>query len=105
MGTRHGLYYYRDDTLQFPFTARCIAKRATSPLQANDEVEIIGMPSEEVCEHEMFVRIRWKDDELAAPLAQLKSMNNFLNYKFVLTPTRLFHLKTSSGVKPAALKT
>jgi hypothetical protein len=33
-----GWYYYLDDTLQFPFTARCIARRATSPLQVGDDV-------------------------------------------------------------------
>ena len=68
-----GWYYYLDDKLQFPFTAICTAKRAISPLRVGDEVEVIGMPGEEECSHEMFVSIRWdRKDGLAVPLSQLK---------------------------------
>jgi hypothetical protein len=42
-----GWYYYLEDKLQFPFTAVCNAKRAISPLQAGDEVDILRMASEE----------------------------------------------------------
>jgi hypothetical protein len=65
-------YYYLETELQFPFTATCIAKRAISPLKVKDKVEVIGMPGEDDCLHEMFVTIRWKDDDLAVPLSQLK---------------------------------
>lgn len=65
-------YYYLEDQLQFPFTATCITKRAISPLRIKDEVEVIGMPVEEECEHEMFVIIRWEKEGLAVPLSQLK---------------------------------
>src|SRR5205823_13765752 len=67
-----GWYYYLQDQLQFPFTAVCIAKRPISPLRVKDEVEVIGMPGEDECEHEMFVTIRWEKEALAVPLAQLK---------------------------------
>jgi hypothetical protein len=67
-----GWYNYLDSELQFPFTATCIAKRAISPLQVKDEVEVIGMPGEEECEREMFVTIRWEKEGLAVPLSQLK---------------------------------
>ena len=68
-----GWHYYLDDKLQFPFTATCIAKRAISPLRVGDEVEVIGMPGEDECSHEMFVRIQWDRREgLAVPLSQLK---------------------------------
>lgn len=70
-----GWYYYLQDRLQFPFTATCTAKRAISPLRVKDEVEVIGMPGEDECEHEMFVTIRWEKDGLAVPLAQLKPIN------------------------------
>src|SRR5690349_10383884 len=50
-----GWYYYLEGTLQFPFTAHCIARRATSPLEVGDEVEVVGMPAEGECEHDMFV--------------------------------------------------
>lgn len=68
-----GWYYYLEEQLQFPFTASCIAKRAISPLRVKDEVEVIGMPGEDECSHEMFVTIRWdRKDGLAVPLSQLK---------------------------------
>ena len=67
-----GWYYYLQAQLQFPFTATCTAKRAISPLRVKDEVEVIGMPGEDECEHEMFVAIRWEKDGLAVPLAQLR---------------------------------
>jgi hypothetical protein len=67
-----GWYYYLESQLQFPFTATCIAKRAISPLRVKDKVEVIGMPGEEECEHEMFVTIRRDKEGLAVPLSQLK---------------------------------
>ena len=67
-------YYYLDDRLQFPFRARCVARRAISPLQVGDEVEIVGMAPEEECEHEMFVRTRWERGTLAIPLSLLEGM-------------------------------
>ena len=62
-----GWYTYLDDALQFPFLARCVAERATSPLQIGDVVEVVGMPPEEVCEHEMFVLTPWERRTLAVP--------------------------------------
>ncbi len=70
-----GWYYYLDDTLHFPFSARCVARRATSPLEVGDEVEVVGMAPEEECEHEMFVLIQGKSHPLAAPLMQLEGIN------------------------------
>jgi Calcium binding len=67
-----GWYYYLEGALQFPFTARCIARRSTSPLEVGDEVEVVGIPAEEDCEHDMYVFIRWKPHELAVPLRQLE---------------------------------
>ena len=67
-----GWYNYLDDTLHFPFRARCIAERASSPLQVGDEVEIVGMAPEEECRHEMFVTARRDNGRtLAVPLMQL----------------------------------
>jgi len=67
-----GWYYYLQDHLRFPFTATCIEKRSISPLRVKDEVEVIGMPKEKECEHEVFVTIRWEKEGLAVPLSQLK---------------------------------
>jgi hypothetical protein len=68
-----GWYSYLDDSVHFPFTARCCVQRPISPLRVGDEVEVIGLGPEDECEHAMFVRIRWDRKEgLAVPLAQLK---------------------------------
>ncbi len=67
-----GWYYYLEGKLSFPFLAKCVAKRSTSPLRVGDEVEVIGMAPEEDCEHEMFVTMRWEREGLAVPLSQLK---------------------------------
>ncbi|HZR97414.1 MAG TPA: calcium-binding protein [Chloroflexota bacterium] len=69
-----GWYYYLQDHLGFPFRARCTARRATSPLHVDDEVEIVGMAPEEECEHGMFVLTRWDGDTLAIPLAQVEGV-------------------------------
>lgn len=67
-----GWYCYLESTLGFPFTAQCTARRAISPPRVKDKVEVIGMPPSEECYREMFVTIRWDEDELAVPLSQLK---------------------------------
>ena len=66
-----GWHSYFKDQLQFPFRARCMSERAISFLRPGDEVEVIGMPSEDECEHEMFVTIRWDDRTIAVPVSQL----------------------------------
>lgn len=70
-----GWYYYLDDTMQFPFTAICIARRGISPVKESQKVTVIGMASEEECEREMFVRIEWDGDELEIPLSQLEAFD------------------------------
>ena len=67
-----GWYVYLSDHLRFPFTAHCLVQRAISPREVGDEVEVVEMASEEECQHEMFVGIRWKQRLLAVPLAQLE---------------------------------
>ena len=70
-----GWYNYLADTLQFPFSARCVARRVISPLEAGDEVEVVGMAPEEECRHEMFVLMPWRPYELAVPLMQLEGLH------------------------------
>src|SRR5262249_55664500 len=67
-----GWYYYLEDQLHFPFRAKCLAARATSPLRKGQEVEAIDLAPAEECEHEMFVTVTWQDRKLAVPLAQLE---------------------------------
>ena len=70
-----GWYNYLADTLQFPFSARCVARRVTSLLEPGDKVEVVGMAPEEECEHEMFVLIQQKTRQLAVPLMQLEGID------------------------------
>jgi hypothetical protein len=67
-------YYYLEENLHFPFSARCVTHRRTSPLKPGDEVTVVGMPPEEECEHDMFVMIRWQGRQLAVPLMQLEGI-------------------------------
>lgn len=70
-----GWYTYLEDTLTFPFVARCMRERSISPLQVGDEVDIIGMAPEEECQREMFVLTRWDHGRsLAIPLSQLEGI-------------------------------
>jgi hypothetical protein len=69
-----GWYNYLSDTLQFPFSARCVARRVISPLEQGDEVEVVGIAPEEECEHEMFALIQRKPHPLAVPLMQLEGI-------------------------------
>ncbi|MDQ6644437.1 MAG: calcium-binding protein [Chloroflexota bacterium] len=69
-----GWYNYLDETLGFPFRARCVTQKSTSPLRVGEEVEALGMADYEACEHSMFIKIRWLGRELAVPLSQLQGI-------------------------------
>lgn len=68
-------YYYLEENLHFPFSARCIAQRSISPLKLGEKVEVVGMPPEADCEHNMFVLIRRKSDQFGVPLIQLEGID------------------------------
>ena len=70
-----GWFCYLEDKLEFPFRARCIARRDISPLKKGEEATVIGMLDED-CDSpsEIFVRIKWQERELGVPLAQLKGI-------------------------------
>ncbi len=36
-----GWYYYLDEKLQFPFSARCVVRRTVSPLKVGEEVQVV----------------------------------------------------------------
>jgi len=69
-----GWYYYLEDRIHFPFRAKCMIERATSPLRTGDEVEVTGMASEADCEREMFVEIQWDNRKLVIPLVQVQPL-------------------------------
>ncbi len=70
-----GWYYYLEDKLAFPFKAKCVARREISPLKRGEEVEVVGMPSEDECEREMFVTVQWEKRTVAVPLSQLTGVD------------------------------
>ncbi len=70
-----GWHCHLQDRLTFPFLARCVAGRMTSPLKVGDEVEVREMAPEEECEREMFVVTRWEGERLAVPLSQLEAVH------------------------------
>ena len=70
-----GWYSYLEERLRFPFTGRCSAPRAISPLGKGQEAEAVGLVPAQECEHEMFVMITWEDRTLAVPLAQLEAIH------------------------------
>ncbi|MBV8708505.1 MAG: calcium-binding protein [Acidobacteriaceae bacterium] len=65
-------YYHAENAMRFPFPARCLQVEESSPLRKGEEVEVIGLPSEESCRQELRVRVRWQGRTLAVPLKQLK---------------------------------
>ena len=69
-----GWYTYLGDKLAFPFRAKCIAERRSSPLQQGEVVEVTGMAPAEDCEHDMLVDVRWQGRRLAVPLSQLEGI-------------------------------
>ena len=66
-----GWYYYLDDKISPPFSAKCIKTRTISPLEIDEIVEVLGMAPESECEREMFVMVKWQGRELGVPLAQV----------------------------------
>ena len=68
-------YYYLENRISFPFRAKCIAARAVSPLRKGETVEVVRMAPEDVCEHDMFVLVRWQGRKMAVPLSQLVAID------------------------------
>ncbi|MDR3171466.1 MAG: calcium-binding protein [Treponema sp.] len=66
-----GWQTYLQDTLQFPFKAKCIKALATSPLLKNEKVKVLRIADMELCYHAMFVEIAWQNRLLTVPLEQL----------------------------------
>jgi hypothetical protein len=58
-----GWYYYLEDKIRFPFQAKCITSKVTSPLRRGESVDVRGLASEDACSGDMLVLI-----SLAGPL-------------------------------------
>jgi len=66
-----GWYYYLDDKISFPFSAMCMAADKRNPLEENEQVTVMRMSGKDICEHDMYVDVSWRDKVLAVPLVQL----------------------------------
>ena len=67
-----GWHTYVQDTIRWPFRARCTIERAISPLRVGEEVDVVDIAPEGDCAAEVFVLIRWAGRTLGVPLAQLE---------------------------------
>jgi hypothetical protein len=70
-----GWYYYLDDKIHFPFTAKCIKVLAKSPLNEGECVNVIQLAPEDECIHEVFAEIEWQNRTLTVALVQLQPMD------------------------------
>jgi hypothetical protein len=70
-----GWYYYLEDKIRFPFQAKCIASKVTSPLRKGESVEVSGLAPEDTCSSDMLVQIRWQGRTMAVPLSQLTAID------------------------------
>jgi hypothetical protein len=68
-------YYYLEGKITFPFQARCVAATDVSPLRKGETAEVVRMATENVCEHDMLVQIRWQGRKMAVPLSQLTAID------------------------------
>lgn len=71
MERRVGWHAYLENTLEFPFTARCVVERLISPLEDGEEVDAVAVAPLEECEGGMFVEVEWHGRPLAVPLEQI----------------------------------
>jgi hypothetical protein len=70
-----GWYYYLEDKIHFPFQAKCIVSRATSPLRKGESVEVRALAPEDICSGDMLVRIQWQGHTMAISLSQLSAID------------------------------
>jgi len=70
-----GWHYYLDNTIRFPFRAKCIDSKIVSPLRKGETVEVRRMAPEDACATDMLVLVRWQNDNLAVPLSQLTAVD------------------------------
>ena len=68
-------YYYLESRIRFPFRARGGAANAVSPLRKGQTTEVLRMATEDACEHDMLVLVRWQGRKMAIPLAQLTAVD------------------------------
>lgn len=70
-----GWYYYLENKISFPLSARCIAAKMVSPLRKGETVEVLRLAPEDACAGDMLVLIRWRGRSVAVPLSQLVAID------------------------------
>jgi hypothetical protein len=70
-----GWYYYLENKISFPLSARCIAAKMVSPLRKGETVEVLRLAPEDACAGDMLVLIRWHGRSVAVPLSQLVAID------------------------------
>jgi len=60
-----GWYYYLENKIQFPLSARCMAAKVVSSLRKRETVEVRSLAPEDSCAHDMLVLIRWHGRDVA----------------------------------------
>jgi hypothetical protein len=68
-------FYYLESKISFPLRARCVAANAVSPLRKGETTEVLRMATEDACEHDMLVQIRWQGRKMAVPLSQREAID------------------------------
>jgi hypothetical protein len=71
-----GWHTYLDDTLQFPFKAKCIKEIVISPLQKNEKITVLKMADMDSCGNNMFVIVEWQNRQFGVPLEQILPINS-----------------------------
>jgi len=64
-----GWHIYLEETMDFPFEARCIDEKEVSPLDEGETVRVVGKPTSEPSLRQQFVTIEWMDREFGVPLS------------------------------------
>ncbi|MDR3147887.1 MAG: calcium-binding protein [Treponema sp.] len=66
-----GWYTYLNDTLRFPFKAKCIKENTISPLQKNEKITALEMADLDSYGNNMLVIVEWQNRQFGVPLEQI----------------------------------
>jgi len=71
-----GWHIYLEETIDFPFEARCIDGQDVSPLEEGETVPVVGKPSSsDPSLRQQLVTIEWMGREFGVPLSQLEPVD------------------------------
>jgi hypothetical protein len=71
-----GWQAYLDDTLIFPFKAKCVKEIGISPLAKNEKITALKMADENPYGNTMFVIVEWQSRKLGVPLEQILPLDS-----------------------------